>query len=71
MKTMRPEWRKELRVINARVRQIVRDDKRDEKAIQKRIEAERIAFRRLVRGRVVAMSNLRKRQQILLGRLSS
>ena len=71
MKTMRSEWRKELRRIHARKRAISREDHRDEKAMQKRIAAERKAFDRLTRGRSKELFRLHKRTRILEGRLSS
>ena len=71
MKTMRQEWRKELRQIAARKRAIWREDSRDEKAMQKRIVAERKAFSRLTRGRSKELFRLHKRILILEGRLES
>lgn len=71
MKTMRGEWRKELRAIAMRKRTISREDCRDEKAMQKRIVAERKSFSRLTRGRSKELFRLHKRILILQGRLSS
>ena len=71
MKSMRAEWRKELREISKQTRRIMCEDIRDQGRMQKRIADERRAFEKILKGRVRQMKLLRKRRFILEGRLAS
>lgn len=70
MSSMRGQWRKELRGIASKIRRLSRDERNENRSYQKLLAAMDREHMRVIMGCEEMMETLRKRGEILSGRLS-